>query len=100
MILSGRSPEADFGFMLRDGVSVVFEGDAVFMGQEEACAVDVEAGWGWCAGVFSQRCSCWTDGGLACFRVVALDENVMFPLMVSDSGGDEVAGSPWTCADR
>lgn len=47
-----------------------------------------------------RRVSCWTGIELAYSRMVALDKSIIFPLTVSNSGGDEVADSPRTCADR
>lgn len=100
MILGGSFLEADFGCRLWNGVSIIFEGDAVFMWEEEACAVDVEARWGWSTSDLGQACPCGTVGGMAYVKMVALGENVMFPLTVSNSDGGEVAGSPRTDVER
>jgi len=47
MVLRGGFREAGFRGVGGEGLAVVFEADAVFVGEEEGCAVDVEAGRGW-----------------------------------------------------
>jgi hypothetical protein len=64
MVLRGGFCQAGCGGVGGEGGAVVFEGDAVFVGEEEGCAVDVEAGRGWGAmGSGVMGVSCGGKGG-------------------------------------
>ncbi len=63
MVLRGGFRETCCGGVGREGVAVVFEADAVFVGEEEGCAVDVEAGRGWGAEGWVGVSFCGVKGG-------------------------------------